>query len=129
MDEEFDNINRYQLINSLSELPKNKIYRYAYPRHVKVYCRQDNTFFVEKITLGLPLRALKEDIEREQKIIDSIEEHYGFTRDEVFSTLLELFGGEQGFYVVDLKNRKYFHYKNYDDLEPILIELGVTVVS
>ena len=123
-----EGIARYQMVKSLEEIPKNKLFRYIYPHHVRTYCRQDNTFFVQKITLGIPLRAKNEDIEREQAKIDSIEKHYGLTRDEVFSALLELFGGEQGFYVADLKNRKYFYRKNYDDLEPLLTELGATVV-
>jgi hypothetical protein len=115
-------IKRYQIIKSLDELPTKKIH--ARPFHIRTYWRKDNDFFIEKIvpTVG---KALKEsEIEAAKSMHTSIEEHFGLTQEEVFNTLLELYNGQQGYYVVDLKNRQYFHCKNYEDMEVKLEALG-----
>ncbi|MDR9896660.1 hypothetical protein G7B40_019125 [Aetokthonos hydrillicola Thurmond2011] len=122
-----EDIKRYQIIKSLNELPVRKIY--ARPMHIRTYWRKDNDFFVEKIILTVG-KALKEsEIEDAKSRHNNIEEYFGLTQKELFSVLIELYGGQQGYYVVDLKNRQYFHCKNYEDMEVKLEELGCKPVE
>ena len=123
---------RYRLIKSLdelNELPSSKGWRYSYPLHIRMYWRKDNTFFCEQTTLAVPRKAKNQDIEKHKAIATEPEKHYGLTRAELFKILLDKFGGEQGFYIVDLKNKHYWHFKNYEDIKDKLLELGAKEIQ
>ncbi|WP_315790076.1 hypothetical protein [Fischerella sp. JS2] len=128
MEEEFTQ--RYQIINSSEELKKIPTRKsYTRPLHIVTYWRKDNDFLIEKTTLTLGKSLKQSEIEAAKLIHDSVEKHFGLTRKEVFSILLELYGGQQGYYIVDLKNRQYFYCKNYEDMIVKLEELGCKPVD
>jgi hypothetical protein len=128
MEEEFTQ--RYQIINSSEELKRIPTRQsYTRPLHIVTYWRKDNDFLIEKTTLTLGKSLKQSEIEAAKLIHDAVEEHFGLTRKEVFSVLLELYGGQQGYYVVDLKNRQYFYCQNYEDMIVKLEELGCKPVD
>ncbi|KOP22694.1 hypothetical protein AMR41_29950 [Hapalosiphon sp. MRB220] len=128
MEEEFTQ--RYQLIKSSEELQKIPTRKsYTRPFHIVTYWRKDNDFLIEKTTLTLGKSLKQSEIEAAKSIHNSVEEYFGLTRKEIFSVLLELYGGQNGYYVVDLKNRQYFYFKNYEDMKVKLEELGCKPVD
>jgi len=126
-------MSQYKFISSLEELnsefekdskPKKVLMR---PLWLHIYHKQGNKFILrnsqgvwEGTSTNMSIAA--KDVHK------FVEQGYGLTRQEVISSLLELFDGKDGYYAADLKLRRYFYCASEESLREKLIELGATEI-
>lgn len=89
------------------------------PYHYKVYERELGRWFERDVSVfynnsGVPLN------------LSNIEQEFGLTPKEVIIELFRINGGKTGFYLANLRDRKYYYCgKNWEDIKTTLQSLGI----
>lgn len=97
----------------------------VHPFHYQIYQREGTRWFVRE-----PGRVFYNPAGNTPVQLEQVEQQFGLSAEQVVIELFRLNGGCSGYYLANLRERKYYYCgKNWEDIQKTLISLGIGKVD